>query len=219
MTVAFLIIKAHSQRVPDKNFRPLAGRALFRWIVDALLATPAVSQVVINTDCRARLQDAGLPDDDRLALLDRRPSLCGDDVTASRLIEGSLQHLGTGSILMTHATSPFLRPQTLSRAIERFESSTADSLFGVTRHQARFWRTDGRALNHDPAELVPTQQLQPWFEENSSLYLFTAASFRSTGARIGATPELFETPRLEAIDIDTEDDWVLAEAVARGLVG
>ena len=217
MTVAFLIIKAHSQRVPDKNFRPLAGRPLFRWIVDALLATPAVARVVIDTDCAQRLRAVGLPDDDRLALLDRHPSLLGDHVTANRLIEGSLPHLGTGAILMTHATSPFLQPETLGRAIARFQASNADSLFGVTRHQARFWRSDGRAVNHDPADLVPTQQLEPWFEENSSLYLFTAASFRATGARIGRAPELFETPALESIDIDTEDDWVLAEAVAGGL--
>jgi CMP-N-acetylneuraminic acid synthetase len=63
-----------------------------------------------------------------------------------------------------------------------------------------------------------TQDLEPWFEENSNLYIFSAASFAATDARIGARPVMFETPLLEAVDIDTPDQWTLAEAVGAALV-
>jgi CMP-N-acetylneuraminic acid synthetase len=59
-----------------------------------------------------------------------------------------------------------------------------------------------------------TQELPPYFEENSNLYLFTAASFAATNARIGQRPLLFETPRLESVDIDDEEGWRLAEILA-----
>jgi CMP-N-acetylneuraminic acid synthetase len=85
----------------------------------------------------------------------------------------------------------------------------------VNRYQTRFYRVDGSAINHDPENLVRTQDLELWFEENSSLYIFTAESFAKTNARIGARPIMFETPRLESIDIDTEPDWRLAEIVSR----
>ena len=62
--------------------------------------------------------------------------------------------------------------------------------------------------------LVPTQVLEPWFEENSNLYIFTKSSFLKSGARIGQNPILFETPRFESIDIDDPEDWDLAELIA-----
>jgi CMP-N-acetylneuraminic acid synthetase len=93
-------------------------------------------------------------------------------------------------------------------------AGAADSLFSVTRHQTRFYRADGAPINHDPDNLVRTQDLEPWFEENSCLYLFSQASFAATGARIGRHPILFEIPRGEAVDIDDAEDWALAEALA-----
>eukprot|EP00438_Fugacium_kawagutii_P011497 Skav204694 [mRNA] locus=scaffold7486:27538:27780:+ [translate_table: standard] len=69
-------------------------------------------------------------------------------------------------------------------------------------------------VNHDPDNLVRTQDLEPWFEENSNLFIFNSESFSKTNARIGAKPAMYETPPLESIDIDTADQWMLAEAVA-----
>lgn len=222
MTTAFLILKAHSARVPGKNFRDLGGRPLYRWIMDALLATPGVERLLVDTDARPLLQAHGLPVDPRLQLHDRDPALRGDHVTANALIAAHLDAFGDAPVLMSHATSPFLRPETLAAALQRYAAlraaDQADSLFGATRVQARYWRADGSAVNHDPGRLVPTQQLEPWLEENSSLYLFTAESFRQSGARIGRRPAVFETPRLQALDIDTEEDWALAQVVARGLL-
>ena len=73
----------------------------------------------------------------------------------------------------------------------------------------------GDPINHDPAELIPTQDLSPLLEENSNLYAFTANSFASTGRRIGRNPMMFRMNAVESIDIDTEEDWSLAEALLR----
>ena len=94
--------------------------------------------------------------------------------------------------------------------------NTADSLFGVTKFQTRFYKKDGAPINHDPNNLIRTQDLEPWYEENSCIYIFGKASFASTKARIGRTPLLFEIPKLEAIDIDEKEDWFLANVVAKG---
>ena len=53
-------MKANSQRVKGKNFKPLNGKPLFRWILDALLAIDEIDEVVINTDARAILAENGL---------------------------------------------------------------------------------------------------------------------------------------------------------------
>jgi CMP-N-acetylneuraminic acid synthetase len=70
-------------------------------------------------------------------------------------------------------------------------------------------------VNHDPDNLIPTQNLEPWFEENSNLYIFTRESFATTNARIGKRPMMYEGPRFESIDIDTPADWDLAVVAAR----
>ena len=66
---------------------------------------------------------------------------------------------------------------------------------------------------------MPTQDLEPWFEENSNLYIFTKEAFDKTNARIGVNPMMYETPNFESIDIDTPDDWDFAIAVGIYLQG
>lgn len=219
--VGWTILKEHSDRVPGKNFRALAGRPLFRWILDAVDAVPEIERIVINTDARARLLAQGVAESPRLSLRERPTGLRGAHVSANELLAADLPILPGEHFVMVHATSPFVRPDTIRRALAAFEEGVArgdgDSLFAVRRHQARFYRADGSPVNHDPARLVPTQTLEPWYEETSALYVFSRRSFAATGSRIGARPILFEVPKWESLDIDDEDDWALAERVAAGL--
>ena len=94
------------------------------------------------------------------------------------------------------------------------EADNHDSLFSVTRWQTRLYGADGTPINHDPDVLLRTQDLPPVYEENSNLYLFTADQI-AAGRRIGDRPILFEIHPLEAVDIDDEHDFVLAEALDR----
>ena len=216
--VALLPLKAHSERVPEKNFRPFCGKPLFRWMLDALLSIPRIERVVINTDARELLVAGGLVEDGRTVIRDRIPELRGDFVSMNRILEDDLKAAPADVYLMTHVTNPLLSPATLERAIAAFlgasAAGSADSLFSVTRYQSRFYDAEMRPVNHDPGNLIRTQDLPPLFEENSNLYLFTAASFAATGARIGRRPMMFETPALESVDIDDQQDWRLAEALA-----
>ena len=120
--------------------------------------------------------------------------------------------------LQTHTTNPLLRPETIDAALDRMEHDAGehDSLFSVTRWQTRLYGADGTPINHDPDVLLRTQDLPPVYEENSNLYLFTAAQI-AAGRRIGKRPILFEIDPLEAVDIDEEADFVLAEALDRHL--
>ncbi len=216
--VALVPIKGHSERVPGKNFRPLVGKPLCGWILDTLLAMDEVDLVVVNTDARDRLWECGYRDSPRLLIRDRRPEIRGDMVSMNLVLADDVAAVDAGAYLMTHATNPLLSAATIRRALGEFAraraAGTADSLFSVNRFQSRFYRADGRPLNHDPARLERTQDLEPWFEENSLLYLFTEESFHEAGARIGRRPMMFETPRMESIDIDDDAAWSLAEIVA-----
>ena len=214
--VALLPMKAHSERVPGKNFRPIAGKPLVRWILDALLGVDAISKVVINTDARALLEEIGIVDGhahrQAPAMVER--DLCGDAVSMNLILADDIAAVDADLYLMTHTTNPLISTETLHDAIDSFESNDeADSLFSVNKIQTRFYRDDGSAVNHDPKNLIRTQDLEAWYEENSCLYLFTSNSFAKTGARIGENPMMYETPPLESLDIDEPHQWFLSEAV------
>jgi len=219
--VALLPMKAHSERVKGKNFRVFNGKPLFRWILDTLVSIDEIGQVVINTDARSILADNGLVDSGKVLIRDRKPEICGDMVSMNLVLADDVANVPADVYVMTHTTNPLLGAGTIRGALQRFEEASAagaaDSLFTVNRFQTRFYREDGSAVNHDPNNLVRTQDLEPWYEENSNLYIFTAGSFASTRARIGRKPVMFETPRLESFDIDDQTGWDMAELVCRYL--
>lgn len=219
--VALLPMKAHSARVTSKNFREFAGKPLFRWVLDTLLSMEEIDLVVINTDAREILAGKGLNDGDgggRVMIRDRKPEICGDFVSMNLVLGDDVANVDADTYLMTHTTNPLLSADAMRGALEKYHAAKAagraDSLFAVNRIQTRFYREDMSPVNHDPDNLIRTQDLEPWFEENSSLYLFNRESFAATLARIGKRPTTYVTPALESIDIDDVNQWTLAEAVA-----
>jgi len=218
-TIALLPLKAHSARVSGKNFRNFAGKPLFRWILDTLLEVKEIDRIVINTDARDLLAERGLFETDRILIRDRKPEICGDFVSMNLVIADDLENVQADAYVMTHTTNPLLSAENIRAAIASYRAGVAsgahDSLFTVNKFQTRFYRADGSPVNHDPNNLIRTQDLEPWFEENSNLYIFSRDSFAATQARIGKKPILFETPRAESADIDDQDGWDIAETLAK----
>ncbi|MES2901351.1 MAG: acylneuraminate cytidylyltransferase family protein [Pseudomonadota bacterium] len=217
--VALLPMKANSERVKGKNFRDFCGKPLFRWILDTLVAVDEIDLIVINTDARHVLLANGLVETDRIVIRDRAPEICGDSVSMNLVLADDVKNVPADLFLMTHTTNPLMSAATIRAAIAKFregrDQHNSDSLFTVDKVQTRFYRSDSSAVNHDPDNLIPTQNLEPWYEENSNLYIFTAESFAQTNARIGKRPMMFEGPAFESIDIDTPQDWDFAVVAAR----
>ena len=215
--VALLPMKANSERVKGKNFRDFGGKPLFTWVLDTLLSVAEIDLIVINTDARHILAEYGLTDNDRILIRDRSEEICGDLVSMNLIIEDDIKNVDSDIYLMTHTTNPFLSRHSVEAAIEKFQIAVkaegADSLFTVNKVQDRFYDIDVQPINHDPANLIRTQDLDPWYQENSNLYLFSKDSFYKTDARIGANPTMLVTAPYESTDIDTPDDWELGEVM------
>jgi CMP-N-acetylneuraminic acid synthetase len=160
------------------------------------------------------LAQFGLRDQNRILIRDRKEDLCGDLVSMNLIIEDDIAAVDADLYIMTHTTNPLISPTTIRAGLERLANDGLhDSLFTVNQIQTRFYRSDGSAVNHDPNNLIRTQDLEPWFEENSCLYYFTRESFAKNSARIGTRPLMMETPPLESLDIDEPHDWALVSAL------
>jgi CMP-N-acetylneuraminic acid synthetase len=217
--VALLPMKANSIRVSGKNFRDFCGKPLFSWILDTLLLVEEIDKIIINTDARHILAENNLFETDRIVIRDRKVAICGDHVSMNLVIADDVASVPADIYLMTHTTNPLMTADTVRKALATFLDAQiigeADSLFTVDKVQNRFYRSDCSPVNHDPNNLIPTQELEPWFEENSNLYIFTADSFATTQARIGKRPIMYQGPFFESIDIDTSADWDFAVVAAR----
>lgn len=209
---ALVPMRHESERVPGKNYRQFAGRPLYHHIVESLLECPQIDEVVIDTDSKTILEDAAhhFP---QVTMLERPQHLRAGTVPMNDVLLHDVGAISADFYLQTHSTNPLLTSATISRAVQLFLDNQPkhDSLFSVTRMHTRLWDAEGGPINHDPGELIRTQDLAPIFEENSCLYIFSRESLEKYGHRIGKRPLMFEIERLEAWDIDEKADFTLAE--------
>lgn len=214
--IALLPMKGNSERVPNKNMRDFDGAPLYHAIMKSLIASKYIDKVVINTDSDIIATDAKENFGEKVVIIDRPQAIQGGDVSMNKIIEYDLNQLDGEHFLQTHSTNPLLRTETIDKAIEIYfeclKEGSCDSVFGVTRVQTRFYDKDARPVNHNPEELLRTQDLEPLYEENSNFYIFSKESFKNAGnKRIGVNPKIVEVNKLEAIDIDEPEDFKLAE--------
>jgi CMP-N-acetylneuraminic acid synthetase len=203
-------MRHHSQRVPGKNYRPLGGKPLFHHVISSLLACPEVDTVVVDTDS-PDVMDGLRQHFPQVVVLERPQHLRADTVPMNEILLYDTSQVQADFYLQTHSTNPLLQSQTISSAIQTFLTHLPayDSLFSVTRLQTRLWDQLGRAINHNPAVLLQTQDLPPVYEENSCMYIFNRENLERRRNRLGERLLMFEIPAAEAWDIDEEIDFAI----------
>ncbi len=210
--VALVPMRHHSQRVPGKNYRPLAGKPLFHHIIETLLAVPQINQIVVDTDSD-EVMDGLRQHFPTVNIINRPESLRADDVPMNEILIHDTGLFPADFYVQTHSTNPLLKSESISKAIQLLITNypNYDSLFSVTRLQTRLYDKDGNALNHNPKELIQTQDLPPVYEENSCIYIFTRENLVAKRHRISDKPLLFAIDADEAWDIDEELDFAICD--------
>lgn len=216
MTInALLPMKGNSERVKNKNMKDFNGFPLYHAIMKTLLESSYISKIFINTDSDIIASDVKENFRiDNVVIIKRPSEICGDFVSMNDIIAYDLTQCDGEFFLQTHSTNPLLKTSTIDLAIKKFFDNLDlyDSLFSVTKVQTRFYDKNAKAINHNPEKLLRTQDLEPMYEENSNFYIFSKKSFElARNKRIGLKPQIFSMNKLEAIDIDNPEDFILAE--------
>ena len=211
---ALVPMRHHSQRVPGKNYRMLAGKPLFHHIISTLLECPEIDVVVVDTDSPEVL-DGLRKHFPQVVALERPEHLRADTIPMNEILMYDTSQVQADLYLQTHSTNPLLRSSTIRQAIRELRSQypAFDSLFSVTRLQTRLWDQLSRPVNHNPAILLQTQDLPPIYEENSCIYLFTRDTLLGRRNRLGERPLMFAMDSAEAWDIDEELDFLVADVL------
>jgi len=213
---ALVPMRHHSQRVPGKNYRLIAGKPLYQHVIENLLQVGEISQVVVDTDSPEIIKGlaANFP---QVRVIERPEALRADDLSMNEILIHDVQQLPEEHYLQTHSTNPLILPNTISRAIRSYFDNfrNFDSLFAVTQIKVRLWDAKGQPINHDPEVLLQTQDLPPIYEENSCFYIFSKQNLITRRNRLGQRPAMLEICREEAWDIDEEIDFQIVELLLR----
>jgi len=220
-TLAALIpMRHHSQRVPGKNYRMLAGKPLFHHILDTLSDVAEIDTLVVDTDS-ADIAAGIRSNYPKVTLLERPEHLRADSIPMNEILMYDTAQVPADFYIQTHSTNPLLRAETISAAIQKLLAlyPAFDSMLSVTRIQSRLWDQLTRPINHNPAILLQTQDLPPIYNENSCFYMFTRETLKAKRNRLGDRPLMFEVDRSEAWDIDEEVDFLMADLLMRYRLG
>ena len=214
--VALVPMRHHSQRVPRKNYREMAGKPLYHHILNTLNDCPEIDAIVVDTDSEIIIEGLRV-DFPQVIIIERSAALRADDIPMNDVLLFDTSQVPADLYIQTHSTNPLLRSETISNAIRSFhkQSDEYDSLFSVTRLQTRLWDENTKPVNHNPNILLQTQDLPPIFEENSCIYIFTAEKLRERRNRIGEKPMMYEIKPYEALDIDEESDFMIADIILK----
>jgi CMP-N-acetylneuraminic acid synthetase len=213
---AIVPMRRDSKRVPGKNIRQIGGKPLYHHIIETLLQAESVGDVVVDTDSDELEEDLAhhFP---TVRVLARPAPLADDMASAHEIVRNTVTQLEGDHFLQTHSTNPLLTPGTLNAAAHAYFAARPehDSLFSVTPVHKRFYTTLVHPVNHDPLQIIRTQDLDPLLEENSCIYIFDRETIIRRRSRIGQHPLLFQMSPEESVDIDNELDLVIADAVYR----
>ena len=207
---ALLPMKEHSERVPNKNVRLMAGKPACHWVLETLSHSQYIDEIVINTDSDYIAKICSDAFD--VTILKRPDHLLGDMVGIQPLIAYDLSQTDGEFYLQTHSTNPLLTTKTLDNSIETFFNQTeCDALFSVNEIKQRYYWPDGSGVNHDPTVLLRTQDLSPILFEKSCIYIFSKETNNLVQNRLGSHALMYKMDMLESVDVDEIEDFLWAE--------
>lgn len=199
-------IKLKNERCSGKNTRMLGPKPLMQHELDNLKETNMCDS--INVYCSSEEVIPYVPEGVNFI---KRPEFL--DLSTSnftQIFSNFMNTVDADIYVYAHATAPFITVDTMKECIQAVVSGEYDSAFCAIKLQDYLWK-DGEPLNFDASNIPRTQDLDPIYQETSGVYVFTKKVFEKYKRRIGKKPFIKEVSFREAVDIDTPEDFYLAE--------
>ncbi len=221
--LALITARGGSKRLPGKNARLLGGSPLIVWSIDVAKGIPEICDILVSTD------DLGIAEIARNAgalVPWLRPAELATDIASS--VDVCLHALDwyegergdVDGLLLLQPTSPFRSRDTVLRGIELFRTHQRRPVLGVSfaaSHPMWCFRIEGNTMRPfiDSGRFNwRSQDLPPAYVVNGALYLITPNYLRTSRAfHSDDTVPLVIDQWEEGLDIDTERDWRIAEAI------
>jgi CMP-N-acetylneuraminic acid synthetase len=216
--VAYTPIKLNNERMPGKNTKAFDnGYPLIQYVLRTL--DDCIAERVIDEAycfCSNPEIQRYFPQETRVEFLLRDESLDNANATSNDIIKRFCKQVPADVYVLIHATCPFTSKAAIKRAVSLIESGVSDSAIACKKTQSFLFDENGKALNFNVLKIPRTQDLTALFEPTTGLWAFNRG-LAEIGRTIGDKPALFEVAPIETIDIDYEDDFIMANIIWNGL--
>ena len=209
-----------SKGIPRKNVRPLAGKPLVAWTIEAAQNAALIDRVIVSTDDEEIAQVAHRFG---AGVVERPPELAGDLAASEAALLHALETLRRDegyrpeTLAFLQCTSPLTTPADIAGTVALVAEEGYDSAVTVTPFRHFIWREDERGnmvgVNHDGSQRLMRQQRPAEYLEVGAVYAMDVAGFERERFRFFGRIGRYELPKSRALEIDDMEDWALAETL------
>jgi pseudaminic acid cytidylyltransferase len=217
--IAIITARGGSKRIPRKNIKDFLGQPIIKYSIDTALTAGLFDEVMVSTD-DAEIAEVAKKYGATVPFL-RSDETANDHATTAEVLTEVLQKYRDGGQEFQYAcciypTAPFVTPVVLRQAFSILVDKNADSVIPVTRFSFPIWRSfklvDGRLeYNWPENEKKRSQDLPPAFHDCGQFYFFRTEKFLETKSLVSKDSYSLELAESQVQDIDTEEDWKIAE--------
>lgn len=214
MNIAFIPVRCGSKSIPFKNIKEFCGKPLVYWNLEALQNSTNIDEIFVATDCdeiKSVVNNFGFS---KVRVYDREAQNAGDTAsTESVMLEfinkQNFKH--NDLFFLVQATSPLTQTKDFDEAINTLKNQNADSLLTCVRTKRFYWNDDGTPYNYDYKNRPRRQDFNGMLMENGAFYINTIANITKDKNRLSGKVAIHEMEEFTAVEIDEEDDWIIAE--------
>ncbi|MBQ9638078.1 MAG: acylneuraminate cytidylyltransferase [Bacteroidales bacterium] len=218
MVVAFIPVRGGSKSIPLKNIKPLCGKPLVWWNIEAAQGCESIDRVVVSTDSEQIADSVRACGCSKVEVFRRGAESASDTASTESAM---LEYINATSLaddvtfVLMQATSPLTTAQHLDEALTMYRSAAYDSILSCVRTKRFYWSEQGEPLNYDYMRRPRRQEFAGIMMENGAFYISTIGNIRRSGNRLSGRIGVYEMPDYTAVEIDEPDDWAQMEQLMR----
>jgi len=222
LNIAIIPARGGSKRIPRKNIKLFHGKPLIAYSITTAINSGCFDKVIVSTD-DAEIANISSRLGAEIPFL--RPQSISDDFTTTLdVIKHALDWYEEKSIHIDracciYATAPFINESDLKKAYQLLLAEPLDYVFSATRYAFPIQRalkinSAGTIEMFQPEHIeTRSQDLPAAYHDAGQFYWGTANAFREKRIIFGQHSKAILLPRKRVQDIDTPEDWELAEAL------
>ncbi|MCG3676888.1 acylneuraminate cytidylyltransferase [Aliarcobacter butzleri] len=214
MNIAFIPVRCGSKSIPFKNIKEFCGKPLVYWNLQALENSKNIDNIFVATDCNEIKDVVNSFGFSKVEVYDREKENASDSAsTESVMLEFINKQIFANDDLffLVQATSPLTQTKDFDEALEKLKVEKADSLLTCIRTKRFFWDTTSKSINYDFKNRPRRQDFDGLFMENGAFYINTIENIKKYKNRLSGKIAIYEMEEFTAVEIDEEDDWLIAE--------
>lgn len=209
-SVALIPLRGGSKSIPKKNIKPLAGKPLAAWVLEAAAKSAYIDAFYVSTDSEeisAVVQGLGLG----VKVIQRPAEFGTDEASTESVMLHFMSQIDFDLLVTIQATSPLLTAEDLDRAIVQFQQQQLDSMLSAVRIKRFFWNDDATPSNYDPLHRPRRQDFDGTLMENGAFYITKRQILERHQCRLGGKIGIYEMDESTAVEIDEPEDWKRVE--------